>query len=84
MTALSQTTPVLCAGSPRAAINLLNPLEIATDGSGTVFHEHSWADRLIVEITDPGRRPVSTTSVAELTHADISGGQATEIGADAR
>ena len=43
-----------------------HPMEIATDGAGTVFGGQARQDRLVVEIMDPGRRTIGSTSLAEM------------------
>ncbi len=41
-------------------------MEINTDGAGTVFGGQARKDRLIVEIMDPGRKTIGSTSLAEM------------------
>lgn len=41
-------------------------MEIATDGAGTVFGGQAPQARLVVEIMDPGRKTIGSTSLAEL------------------
>lgn len=41
-------------------------MEIATDGAGTVFGGQARQDRLVVEIMDPGRKTIGSTSLAEM------------------
>lgn len=41
-------------------------MEITTDGAGTVFGGQAPQDRLVVEIMDPGRKTIGSTSLAEL------------------
>lgn len=41
-------------------------MEITTDGAGTVFGGQAPLDRLVVEIMDPGRKTIGSTSLAEL------------------
>jgi len=43
-----------------------HPMEITTDGSGTVFVGQTRRERLIVEIMDPGRKTIGSTSLAEM------------------
>ena len=47
-------------------VNELNPMEINTDGGGTVFQGQSRKDRMIVEIMDPYRKTKGTNSIAEM------------------
>ena len=47
-------------------VNELNPMEINTDGGGTVFQGQSRKDRLIVEIMDPYRKTTGVNSMAEM------------------
>ena len=41
-------------------------MEITTDGAGTVFGGQARQDRLVVEIMDPGRKTIGSTSLAEM------------------
>ena len=43
-----------------------HPMEITTDGAGTVFGGQARQDRLVVEIMDPGRKTIGSTSLAEM------------------
>lgn len=43
-----------------------HPMEIATDGAGTVFGGQARQERLVVEIMDPGRKTIGSTSLAEM------------------
>jgi len=47
-------------------VSKAHPMEISTDGSGTVFGGQTRRDRLIVEIMDPGRKTIGSTSLAEM------------------
>ncbi|KAL3163301.1 hypothetical protein ABBQ32_009693 [Trebouxia sp. C0010 RCD-2024] len=59
-----------------------HPMEITTDGAGTVFGGQAPQDRLVVEIMDPGRKTIGSTSLAELgVQADAA---IQEVGMDAR
>ena len=56
------------AGSDEAAqlASDAHPMYISTDGAGTVFGGQTRADRLVVEIMDPGRKTIGSTSLAEM------------------
>ena len=46
--------------------NEAHPMHISPDGAGTVFGGQSKSDRLVVEIMDPGRKTIGSTSLAEM------------------
>ena len=48
------------------AHNDAHPMHISTDGAGTVFGGQTRADRLVVEIMDPGKKAIGSTSLAEM------------------
>ena len=47
-------------------VNEAHPMQIDTDGSGTVFGGQAKKDRLVVEIMDPGRKTIGSTSLAQM------------------
>ena len=53
-------------GEATLPVSKAHPMEITTDGSGTVFGGQARRDRLIVEIMDPGRKTIGSTSLAEM------------------
>ena len=59
---------LLAAGSAEVMTQVsgAHPMEITTDGAGTVFGGQAPQDRLVVEIMDPGRKTIGSTSLAEL------------------
>ncbi|KAA6422290.1 MAG: hypothetical protein FRX49_07760 [Trebouxia sp. A1-2] len=54
------------SGEYTLPVSQAHPMEITTDGSGTVFGGQARRDRLIVEIMDPGRKTIGSTSLAEM------------------
>ena len=51
---------------PLHEVNQAHPMQISTDGAGTVFGGQARQDRLVVEIMDPGRKTIGSTSLAEM------------------
>lgn len=59
---------VFSAGSAEMVTPVIgaHPMAITTDGAGTVFGGQPPQDRLVVEIMDPGRRTIDSTSLSEM------------------
>ncbi|KAL0027014.1 hypothetical protein WJX79_008750 [Trebouxia sp. C0005] len=70
------------SGEYTLPVSQAHPMEITTDGSGTVFGGQARRDRLIVEIMDPGRKTIGSTSLAEMGVDEDAAIQ--EVGMDAR
>ena len=67
-TKLSPESQCVAAGSGDGIAPVIgaDPMEIGTDGAGTVFGGQPRQDRLVVEIMDPGRKTIGSTSLAEM------------------
>ncbi|KAK9816796.1 hypothetical protein WJX72_005198 [[Myrmecia] bisecta] len=60
-------------------VNTANPLELFTDGSGTILEGE--CNRYVIEIVDPGRRKApATASLSTLGGQDLDGGLTDEAG----